>query len=170
MSRSRVTWGSGTGGYGCVVLKVGVGEGAQVVRGGLDGDAEEVAEATVVAAGVDLGEDAVLAHCAGWDAELVGEPGGPDGFEGGCGPAVHEEVRVDAAGPAVVSVEEVPVQRGLGGVGEQDRAVWQVDPVVMDVDQLEGAGFGGPQPVDADQRGDRGGGWVGGVEQVFPNR
>ena len=64
------------------VFEVGMGEGDGVAHGGVDGDAEEVADpADVAAGGVDLLEDAVFSQGLGPEA---------CSFQGNCLPTGSE--------------------------------------------------------------------------------
>src|SRR3954451_1689765 len=111
-------WGGGGSvrrSHGCC----GVGDrvdGAGVVGGAGDGQAEQVAEgAQVAAVGVGFVEDAVLADAVAGGAELFADP--PVGAGPGVGPVprVDEHVRVDAGRPGVLPVIEVGVEAVAGG-------------------------------------------------------
>ena len=71
-----------------MVRQVGVAESERVTRRSVDGDAEEVADATHVAAGgVDLLEDAIFAQRLGTEAGVVPGELGTDANEAGCAAA-----------------------------------------------------------------------------------
>ena len=139
--------------------QVGIFDAVAEVRYGGDGESEQVAEASGVAAGC-LGFVADAVSADGVDAAGVvdgdSHPSAADGFEALVVAEVDEQVRVYCLGPASGPVGEVGVGGLLDGFGEGDGAGADVEATVVEVDQSDVAELAGVEPV-VDRKCDDGG-------------
>lgn len=133
-------------------FQVGVSEGERVAKGGLDREAEEIADPSgVTTAGVDLLEDAVFTQSLG--SEICFFPGelATDRHEArGCLPA-DEKVLVDAAGPCPAAMVEPRSEPDADGTGQRDVPAVQGESAVDDVGQGKGSELSACQGMKGDQ-------------------
>src|SRR5215216_6689347 len=113
----------------------GVVEDSGVVLGGADGDAEQVADLSDVAAGEHFVDDAVSTDGLCGLSEGAVDPVAADGFGAERGAGVDEEVGVDGVRPASGTVVEVAGDEGLDGCGEGHGSVAEAEAAVADVDE-----------------------------------
>ena len=144
--------GLGSGNRRERLFEGGVGDGVGVSLGGVDAEAEQVADlADVAAVGVDFLEDAVLSECLG--SQLGPCPGEllADGTEAWRAADADEKVRVDAARPGRGAVVEPGGEAGHDGAGERYVAAVEGESGVNDVGELEVLYLFGREGVEGDQ-------------------
>ena len=100
----------------------------------LDGDVEQLADSSDVAAGgTDFVEDAVFAQGSGGEADVAQRKRSADWCEARSGAPVDEQVRVDRGRPGECAVVEPGGESWEHWSGERDGAVGDGEATVGDV-------------------------------------